>query len=44
VSLIYASTTVASGVLTLQQCVPNTQTPWTPGSPVVTLIRAQPQS
>ena len=32
-----AATTAAGGILTPQQCVPNTQTPWTPGSPVVTI-------
>jgi hypothetical protein len=32
-----AATASASGVLTPVQCVPNTTSPWTPGSTVVTI-------
>jgi len=32
-----AATAAANGVLTPVQCVPNTVTPWAPGSPVVTI-------
>lgn len=32
-----AATAAAHGVLTPMQCIPNTQTPWTPGSSVVTI-------
>ncbi len=32
-----AATAAASGVLTPQQCMPNTTAPWTPGSPNVTI-------
>jgi len=32
-----AATAAAGGVLTPVQCVPNTPTPWTPGSTVVTI-------
>ena len=32
-----AATASAGGVLTPVQCVPNTQTPWTPGSSAVTI-------
>lgn len=40
-SLLYpptaAATAAANGVLTPQPCLPNTVTPWTPGSTVVTI-------
>jgi len=36
-SLAYPPTAAAMDVLTPQQCVPNTQTPWTPGSTKVTI-------
>lgn len=32
-----AATAAAGGVLTQVQCVPNTVTPWSPGSPTVTI-------
>ncbi len=32
-----AAATLANGVLTPAQCVPNTATPWTPGSAIVTI-------
>lgn len=38
---VAAATSAASGVLTPQPCIPNTTTPWTPGSPTV-LIGSNP--
>jgi uncharacterized Zn-binding protein involved in type VI secretion len=32
-----AATAAAHGVLTPAPCVPNTATPWAPGSPIVTI-------
>ena len=32
-----AATAMAGGVFTPAQCVPNTVTPWTPGSAIVTI-------
>lgn len=34
---VAAATSAAQGVLTPQPCIPMTTTPWTPGSPAVTL-------
>jgi hypothetical protein len=34
---VAAATAAAMGVLTPQPCIPNTPSPWTPGSPTVTL-------
>lgn len=34
---VAAATTAAQGVLTPQPCIPATSTPWTPGSPNVTV-------
>jgi hypothetical protein len=34
---VVAATSAAQGVLTPQPCLPMTQTPWTPGSPTVTV-------
>jgi hypothetical protein len=38
---VSAATAAAQGVLTPQPCIPMTQTPWTPGSPMV-LVAGQP--
>jgi hypothetical protein len=38
---VASATSAAQGVLTPQPCVPNTQTPWAPGSPMV-MVAGQP--
>ena len=36
-SQVAAATSAAQGVLTPQPCIPNTVSPWVPGSPIVNI-------